>query len=110
VLFYKARKMVFIMHLRRDFHAQRVKSKSNSFLPLQQKFRQRFERRGFAFENFQRGKRLGRQLRRDYSSISPSPRWMGSSPLARPRLGPRLASPAVKILLPATGMAVYTAP
>ena len=27
--------------------------------------RQRFEGDGFAFENFQRGKRLGRQLRRD---------------------------------------------
>jgi hypothetical protein len=48
------------MHLRRDFQAQRVKSKSNSFLPLQKKFRQRFERNSFAFENFQRGKRLGR--------------------------------------------------
>ena len=37
------------------------------FLPLQKKFRQRFERDGFAFENFQRAKRFVRQLRRNLS-------------------------------------------
>ena len=35
------------------------------FIPLQQKFRQGFERDGFAFEGLQRGKRLGRQLLRN---------------------------------------------
>ena len=53
VIAQKKKKINFLNH---HYAAQEKKAKirrtSNLFLPLQKKFRQRFERHSFAFENF----------------------------------------------------------